>query len=137
MPVKDTLVGSNRRLNTMIAGWVCIALGAGVTLSEVSLFALAVAAPLSIGGVILLLVGIGMGPDGVPKELRASPWEPDQAKMPDAGRVMYRLDTTLSKPIRTSILCGRCAHLEWVVGVKPRQFTCPSCGTELWPFEEE
>ncbi|HJM76926.1 MAG: hypothetical protein QGH57_00980 [Candidatus Thalassarchaeaceae archaeon] len=135
--MKDAPIGSNRRLNTVIAGWVCIALGAGVTLSNASLFALAVATPLSIGGVILLLVGIGMGPDGDPDKSRVSSWEPDSMTMPDAGRVMYRLDTTLSKPIRSSIICGRCAHLEWVEGVKPNEFTCPSCGTELWLSEEE
>jgi len=121
----------------VIAGWICIALGAGVTLSETSLFALAVAAPLSIGGSILFLMGIGMGSDGGPNKLRVSSWEPDSTTMPDAGRAMYRLDTTLSEPIRSSILCGRCAHLEWVEGVKPSEFTCPSCGTELWFSEEE
>jgi transposase len=50
---------------------------------------------------------------------------------------MFRIDTTLDEPIRTSILCGRCANIEWVEGKKPKNFTCPSCGTELWVSEEE
>ena len=31
----------------------------------------------------------------------------------DAGRPMFRIDTTLDDPIRTSILCGRCAEITW------------------------
>jgi hypothetical protein len=129
--------GPNRRLNTVIAGWVCIALGAGVILSEASLFALAVAAPLSIGGAVLLVLGLGMSSDVGLNPSRVASWAPDPTKMPDAGRAMYRVDTTLSEPIRTSILCGRCAHLGWVDGVKPSEYTCPGCGTELWFSEEE
>ena len=51
---------SNRRLNTVIAGWICIAMGSGIILSDHSDFAVSFAAPLSIGGILLLVVGIGM-----------------------------------------------------------------------------
>ena len=50
---------------------------------------------------------------------------------------MFRIDTTLDEPIRTSILCGRCAEITWIEGRKPKTFTCPSCGIDLWKSEEE
>jgi len=128
---------SNVRLNTIMAGWVCIAIGAGMVLSESSAFSLAVAAPLSIGGVILLVVGIGMEARVIVGGSAVAGWTPEQNKMPDAGRPMYRVDTTLLEPIRTSILCGRCAHLEWVEGGKPKRYICSGCGMGLWESEEE
>jgi hypothetical protein len=66
-----------------------------------------------------------------------SSWAPERATMPDAGRVMYRVDSTLDEPIRTSVLCGRCANLEWIDGLKPTIFQCPGCKTILWNSEEE
>ena len=52
---------SNLRTNTVLAAWVCIALGSGIILSSgVSAFALTVAAPLAIAGSVLLFVGLGM-----------------------------------------------------------------------------
>jgi hypothetical protein len=70
-----------------------------------------------------------------PDELAA--WAPEAVKMPDAGRAMYRVDTSLDPPIKTSILCGRCGHLEWVDGRKPAFYNCLKCKTELWVAEEE
>jgi hypothetical protein len=57
--------------------------------------------------------------------------------MPDSGRVMYRVDTTLIEPIRTSILCGKCANIYWIDGTKPKTFDCPNCLITLWHEEEE
>jgi transposase len=57
--------------------------------------------------------------------------------MPEAGRVMYRVDTTIDEPITTSILCGACAHIEVVKGKKPQTYTCVSCQKFLWLDEEE
>ena len=31
-------------------------------------------------------------------------------RLPDAGRVMYRVDATLDEPKRSTILCGPCGH---------------------------
>ena len=86
---------------------------------------------------MLLFFALGMPSEAAvdPEELAA--WAPDAVKMPDAGRVMYRVDTSLDAPIRTSILCGRCGHLEWVDGRKPAEYDCVGCSTMLWVAEEE
>jgi len=128
---------SNRRLNTVFAGWICIAMGSGIILSDHSDFAVSFAAPLSIGGILLLVVGIGMEYGVNVSSSAVASWVPELSEMPDAGRPMYRVDTTLQKPVRTSVLCGRCAHLEWVDGSKPKSYQCRGCGTELWLTEEE
>ena len=53
---------SNLRTNTVLAAWVCIALGSGIILSSgISAFALAVAVPLAIAGIVLLVVGVRGG----------------------------------------------------------------------------
>ena len=111
---------SHRKLNLVIAAWTCILLGAGIVFGTAGdTFAIAIGAPLSIAGVGLLIFGLGMPDESSvdPEELAA--WAPDAVKMPDAGRAMYRVDTSLDPPIKTSILCGRCGHLEWVNGKKP------------------
>lgn len=128
---------SNRRLNVVISGWMCIALGTSLILYETSAFSTSLAVPLSVGGVILLILGLSMGDEDRKTAMDDDSWSPSASYMPDAGRPMFRIDTTLDEPIRTSILCGRCANIEWVEGKKPRNFTCPSCGTELWVSEEE
>ena len=83
-----------------------------------------------------MIVGITMGNDAE-KTLLHEEWEPSAIELRDAGRPMYRIDTTLDKPIRTSILCGRCAEITWIEGRKPETFTCPSCRVDLWKSEEE
>ena len=127
---------SNRQLNTIISAWLCIAIGSGLTLGGGSTFSIGLSAPLSIGGVVLLLVGITMGNDAE-KSPSHKEWEPSAAELRDAGRPMFRIDTTLDNPIRTSILCGRCAEITWTEGRKPKTFKCPSCGVDLWKSEEE
>ena len=124
---------SNRRLNIVISAWICIALGSGIILYDNSAFAMSLSVPLSIGGVILLILGLSMDDDGGSTMPALDSWTPDAY----AGRPMFRIDTTLEEPIRTSILCGRCANIVWVEGKKPSQFTCPSCEVELWHSEEE
>ena len=129
---------SNRKLNLVIAAWVCILLGAGIVFGTAgNTFAIAVGAPLSIAGAALLMFGLGLPDESSvnPEELAA--WAPDAVKMPDAGRAMYRIDTSLDPPIKTSILCGRCGHLEWVNGRKPSSYECVKCETVLWIEEEE
>lgn len=128
---------SNRQLNIVISAWICIALGTSLHLYDASAFSMSLSVPLSIGGIILLIIGISISDDDGKIGLEEEVWVPDASKMPDAGRPMFRIDTTLDEPFRTSILCGRCANIELVKGKKPTNFTCPSCGTSLWNSEEE
>ena len=96
------------KVNTVLAAWACLILGGGIALtSDASEFALATAAPLAVAGALLLMIGLRMGDEGIVDPYSVAYWEPDSTKMPDAGRVMFRVDTTLDSPIRTSILCGR------------------------------
>ena len=126
------------RVNTVIAAWSCMVLGAGIIFGvPTDPFALALGAPLAIAGAILLVLGIGMN-----TEARADPEEvaataPDAVTKPNAGRAKNRVDTSLDTPIKTSILCGRCGHIEWVDGRKPAVYDCVECGTGLWTAEEE
>ena len=103
----------NRKINTVLAAWSCLILGGGIALtSDTSEFVLAIAAPLAIAGAGLLLFGLSMDEESEVDPVSVTDWEPDASKMPDAGRVMFRVDTTLDPPIRTSILCGRCGKVD-------------------------
>ena len=136
--VPQATTAPNRKVNTVLAAWACIVLGSGIILtSGASPFALTVAAPLAIAGVVLLFVGLGMAVEENVDPDKVAAWEPEAGKMPDAGRVMYRVDTTLEDPVRTSILCGRCGRLDWVEGPKPKSHACSECDTLLWESEEE
>ena len=84
-----------------------------------------------------MFVGLGMAVEENVDPDKVAAWEPAAGKMPDAGRVMYRVDTTLEDPVRTSILCGRCGRLDWVEGTKPKSHACSECDTLLWESEEE
>ena len=126
-----------RRMNLIISAWVCLVIGTGIILySENSPLLLAFATPIAIAGIILLVIGLQLPneEDVDPAEIAA--WEPDATMLPEAGRVMYRIDTTLNEPIRTSILCGQCGNLEWVEGGKPKFFDCIFCDVKLWEEEE-
>jgi len=128
----------SKKVNTVLAAWACLILGGGIALtSNVSDFALATAFPLTLAGAVLLLLGISMDEESDVEPASVADWEPDSSKMPDAGRVMFRIDTTLDSPIRTSILCGRCGKVDWVEGRKPKSHTCSECDTLLWESEEE
>ena len=83
-----------------------------------------------------MIVGITMGSDAEKSPLHKE-WEPSAIELRDAGGPMFRIDTTLDEPIRTSILCGRGAEITWIEGRKPKTFICPSCGNNLWKSEEE
>ena len=98
-------------------------------------FSFAVAVPLSLGGILLLLIGLGMDAQKSISPEKIESWAPDASLLPDAGRAMYRVDTTLIEPIRTSILCGKCGNIVWVEGRKPPIFSCNNCNILLW--EEE
>ena len=126
------------KINIVISGWLCILLGSGLLFtSGGSTLVISLAGPIAVLGLILLIAGL-LYKDGEnidPKIIAA--WEPEHSKMPESGRIMYRVDTTLIEPIKTSILCGKCANLYWIEGTKPKSFDCPECLVTLWHQEEE
>jgi formylmethanofuran dehydrogenase subunit E len=73
------------------------------------------------------------------KEIRD--WTPEVGELPEGaeGSVMYRIDTTIDEPVRTSVLCGKCGELTWVDGLRPQTFICLGCDTMLWdkPLDDE
>lgn len=87
-------------------------------------------------GVVFFLVGMTLGREAALTPAQVAAWSPEEAHMPDAGRFMYRVDVTLDEPVRSSILCGPCGHLEVVDGHRPAMYACPSCGRQLWDEEE-
>ena len=122
------------RLNLIIAAWACLILGGTLVVSDVAIMGYTVVS----GGTALLILAMA-----VPNEVlemsdeQIAAWSSPGGEMPDAGRPMYRIDTTLDEPIRTSILCGRCGTRSEVDDRKPVSWACPACGTELWDGEEE
>ena len=64
-------------------------------------------------------------------------WRPEEGQLPDAGRVMYRVDVTIDEPIESTIVCGPCGKVTVQQGPKPDSFNCPQCNIQLWSIEEE
>ena len=116
-----------------------ILLAAGISVGVPGTSGLAIAAPLGIVGSVMLVWAISMKdePQGLTEE-EISNWAPESDPLPPGagGSVMYRVDTTLDKPIRTSILCGACGHVECVEGEKPTAYRCTGCDLQLWEEEE-
>ena len=120
------------RENFLITGFFCILFGASMSVAGLGPMAMTV----GLFGVVFFLVGMSLGRQtGLSPEAVAQ-WQPDAEKLADAGRFMYRVDVTLDEPVRTSVLCGVCGHVEVLNGPRPTGFTCPACGTRLWDEEE-
>ena len=126
----------NNRANLAISGWACIGIGSGVILGTgTSGLSLAIAAPISISGIVLLMAAIGMNDEGGMSIEEIHAWSPEEDFLPDAGGPMYRVDTTLIPPVKTTILCGRCGNVKKIDGPRPRIYSCEICQADLW--EEE
>jgi len=123
------------RTNFLLSGWVCIILGASISIAIPDSLGLMLAIPLGIAGIILLIIGMRSDPEERVNLDEMRSWAPDEGPMREAGRVMYRIDTLLDPPIRSTIKCGSCGKVEWVDGGKPLSWSCPHCKTQLW--EEE
>ncbi len=127
------------RTNLFIASWALILLATGVVIGLPGPNGLLLGAPAGLIGCAMLIGAIGMREDPKPmSDIDIARWSPDEEKLaPGAGgSVMYRVDTTLDSPVRTSILCGACGHLEWLDGARPAAYGCLACGLELWEEEE-
>jgi hypothetical protein len=129
---------TNVRTNMFIASWLCIILASGLVFTGA--MGLVVGAPIGLAGAILLLFAIARVDEPTPMSEKAiGEWAPEGVEMPEGvgGSVMFRVDTTLDDPIKTSILCGNCGEVTWKDGKRPSNFTCPACETELWDHPEE
>ena len=117
--------------NLLLSSIICIIIGAMASVAGVY----AIAVSVGFGGVILFILGmsmkskLGMSPKAIAE------WTPDASMLPEAGRVMYRVDVTMDKPKRTTIMCGVCSNIDLIDGGKPNTWTCKNCETLLW--EEE
>ncbi|MDA7845722.1 hypothetical protein N9J16_00525 [Candidatus Poseidoniaceae archaeon] len=122
----------NGRENFLIGAMICIVMGAFLTVGGVY----SMGATIGVSGLVLFVVGMSMKTQRgmTPEEIET--WTPEAEQLPDAGRVMYRIDTTLDEPIRTSVLCGPCGKVTLVDGSKPAYFSCPECEIHLWDEEE-
>ena len=123
-----------------IASLVCLVAGAAIITSSKSgeVFPIAVGGPISLSGIIMFVLAMIAKPEEkILSESEIREWEPTVDKLPEAGKVMYRVDVTLDDPITTSVLCGACGKLSTMEGNRPPEFMCEHCETLLWLDEEE
>jgi len=120
------------RENFLIAGLICLTTGAFFSVAGI----LSLAGPIGLSGIVLFLLGMTIKSNqGLTPEEIAN-WVPESTQLPDAGRVMYRVDVTLDEPKTCSVLCGPCGHLEVLETDRPLGYSCPACSTILWDEEE-
>ena len=123
----------NPRENLILGGFICIAFGAFFTVAGVY----TLASTVGVLGIALFVIGMSLKSNiGLSKEAVRN-WRPAEGQLPDAGRVMYRVDVTMDEPIESTIVCGPCGEITLHKGPKPDSFTCPQCNIELWNAEEE
>ncbi|RZD52011.1 MAG: hypothetical protein CXT67_07320 [Methanobacteriota archaeon] len=121
-----------------IAAWLCMILASGVIFASPAY--IAIGAPIGLAGAVLFMLAFARVEEPKPmskKDIRE--WSPDVGELPKGaeGSIMYRIDTTLDEPVRTSVLCGKCGELTWTEGKRPQIFTCPGCDTLLWDKPED
>jgi len=124
------------RTNLLLTSIICLVIGAMFIISKEDL-GISIGAPISLLGMVIFIWGVSINEEnaGWSKE-KIAKWIPDAEEMAEAGRIMYRVDTTLDEPIITTVLCGSCGNISEQEGVKPKTFACPTCSKELWQEEE-
>lgn len=120
------------RENFLIAGLICLTAGAFFSVAGI----LSLAGTIGLSGVVLFLLGMTMKSDRSLSPEEIANWMPESTKLPDAGRVMYRVDVTLDEPKKCTVLCGPCGHLEALETDRPVEYSCPACSIVLWDEEE-
>ena len=120
------------RENFLMASVICITAGAFFTVANL----MSLAATIGLSGVVLFILGMSMKTNQGMTEKEIIDWMPESTQLPDAGRVMYRVDVTLDEPKKCTILCGPCGHLESLESDRPTEFICPACSVQLWDEEE-
>jgi hypothetical protein len=127
---------SHIKSNLLLSSIICLTIGAMLIVSKETL-AISIGAPISVCGIIMFIWGMSLDSKeaGWSSE-KIADWKPSSEEMVEAGRVMYRVDTTLDEPISSTILCGSCGEVTLIDGSKPPTFSCPVCEVELWEEEE-
>tara|TARA_B100000963_G_scaffold101641_1_gene87941 strand:+ start:8486 stop:8866 length:381 start_codon:yes stop_codon:yes gene_type:complete len=123
----------NPRENLILGGFICIAFGAFFTVAGIY----TLASTVGVGGILLFIVGMSLKSNIGLSEDDVRNWRPSEGQLPDAGRVMYRVDVTIDEPIESTIVCGPCGKVTVFPGPKPTSFICQHCNVELWNTEEE
>ena len=123
----------NVRENLILSGMICIAFGAFLTVGGV----LSMGAVIGVSGVLLFVIGMSVPSQQSMNEQEIAAWTPTPEQLPDANRIMYRVDVTLDEPKKTTILCGSCGKVTELDGDRPTSFTCPACNRFLYEDEEE
>ena len=120
--------------NFLIAGIICLVSGAFFTVAGIYTFSTTI----GIGGLILFILGMSApSPESSMSPEEIQNWRPSAEKLAEAGRIMYRVDTTIDEPFKTTVLCGACAYVGELDGKRPASYTCESCKSQLWEDEEE
>ena len=123
----------NVRENLILSGMICIAVGAFLSVGGV----LSMGAVIGVSGVLLFLLGMSTASQQTMSDEEIAMWSPSAEQLPDANRIMYRVDVTLDEPKKTTILCGPCGKVTLLDGGRPSSFTCPACNVFLYQDEEE
>ncbi|MAR23747.1 MAG: hypothetical protein CMA49_08270 [Euryarchaeota archaeon] len=123
----------NVRENLILSGAICIVFGAFLSVGGV----LSMGAVIGVSGILLFIVGMSTSSQQTMNEEEIAAWTPSPEQLPDANRIMYRVDVTIDEPKKTTILCGSCGTVTELDGDRPRSFTCPACNTFLYEDEEE
>ena len=123
----------NPRDNLILGGFICISFGAFFTVAGVY----TLASTVGVLGILLFTVGMSLKSNIGMSDAEVRNWRPEEGQLPDAGRVMYRVDVTIDEPIESTIVCGPCGKVTVQQGPKPDTFTCSQCNTLLWSAEEE
>ena len=120
------------RENFLIASVICITAGAFFSVANI----MSLAGTIGLSGVVLFILGMSIKTNQglTPEEI--SNWTPESTQLPDAGRVMYRVDVTLDEPKKCTVLCGPCGHLAAFDSDRPSEYICPACSVKLWDEEE-
>ena len=125
------------RGNLLISALVCVVFG-GLLILQGDSLAIGLGAPISLCGLIMFVWGMNLKPEELGwSQDKIAEWTPSAESLPEAGRIMYRVDTTLDEPIKTTIQCGGCGKVTSLDGARPKAFECPACAALLWEQEEE
>ena len=65
-------------------------------------------AVIGVSGVLLFVIGMSTPSQRTMNEEDIAAWKPSAEQLPDANRIMYRVDVTIDEPKKTTILCGPC-----------------------------